>query len=127
MGGISNEINEGNAEACVHVSREKSGGVGACGDGVRGDVGAELGERECGGNEEHTGAVCSAPLDHESLEEVHRVPDGFVVDHHRRRRHDDSDERSQGEGARCGFPVISATCYSKYIQRLGVNLRIAIN
>lgn len=82
LGGISNEIKGDNVDAYVHVSREKSGGVGACGDGVRGDVGAELGERECGGNKKHTGPICSTPLDHESLEEVHRVPNWFIVDHH---------------------------------------------
>lgn len=66
----------------VHVSREKRGGVGACRYRVCGDVGAELGECECGGNEEHADPICSTALDHESLEEVHGVPNRFIVDHH---------------------------------------------
>lgn len=66
----------------VHVSREKRSGVRTCRDGVRGDVGAELGECKCGGNEEHADPIRSTTLDHESLEEVHGVPNGFIVDHH---------------------------------------------
>lgn len=51
----------------VHESGEQGGGVGACRDGVRGDVGAQLGECECGGDEEDAGTVAAAAFTEEAF------------------------------------------------------------
>lgn len=66
----------------VHESGEKSGGVGAGGNGICGDVGPELGQSEGGRNEEYARPVSGSSLDHKSLEKVHGVPDGLFVNHH---------------------------------------------
>lgn len=89
--------------ADVDVFRQQGRHVGAAGDGVGGDVGAELGEDEGGGNEEDSGAVARAALPEEGGEEVERVPDRIAAeDNDGGGGDDDTDEGGDGEAERDG-------------------------
>lgn len=91
------------ATADVEVAREEGGHVCACGDGVGGDVGAELGEGEGGGDDEDAeasgavGGLAGVWVDEEVAEEVEGVPDWFAVDDAGGGGDDDADERGYGE------------------------------
>ena len=86
------------AAADVQIAGEESSHVGSCGDGVRSDVGAELGEAEGGGNEEDAYAVGGAAFGEEGLEELERVPDWFAFeDYSRRGGNDDANEGGYGK------------------------------
>ena len=89
------------AAADVQEARQQRRHVRAGGDGVGGDVGAELGEGEGRGDDEDAEALAGAALDQEALEQVERVPDRVTAeDDGRRRRHDDADEGCYGEADR---------------------------
>ena len=92
----------------VEVAGEKGSHVCACGDGVCGDVGAELGEREGEGNDEDTeaggaiGSVAIVGVDEEVAEQIQRIPDWFIVDDGGGGTDDDANERGHREADRDG-------------------------
>lgn len=87
--------------------REQGGHVRACGDGVGGDVGAELGEGEGGCDGEDAEALRRPAFFQEGFQQVERVPDGVAAEDDRRAGgHDDADEagdrEADGDGAELG-------------------------
>lgn len=86
------------AAADGQEAREQRGEVGARGDGVGGDVGAELGEGEGEGDDEDAEALAGPAVVDELFQQVGRVPDRVAaVDDGRAGRHDDADEAGDGE------------------------------
>lgn len=90
--------------ANVEEAREEGGHVGPGGDGVRGDVGAELGEGECRGDDEDGESFGGASIVEEHAEQGQRVPDVVLLreDDFGGRGDDDADEGCEGEAARDG-------------------------
>lgn len=94
----ADESTDVGAAADGDPAREESGHVGACGDGVGGDVGTELGEGEGCGDHEDAEALRVPAFFEEALEQVQRVPDWFAAeDDGGGRGHDDADEGGDGE------------------------------
>ena len=63
------------SSADIEISRQESGHVRARGNGVRGDVGTELGQGECRSDDEDTKAGGAVRPVQEVAEELQRVPD----------------------------------------------------
>lgn len=101
--GQTNDSADVPASSDVQVPGQKRGQVCASGDGVGGDIGAQLRQGKGGSNDEDAkssgtvGGFARVGIDEEVGEEVEGVPDGLVKDDGRRRGDDNPDERSHSK------------------------------
>lgn len=90
------------ASTNIQISRQERSEIGTGRDRIGCDIGAELSQGEGRRDDKNAKSRCSVGLVQKPAEQVQRVPDRFAIDDRGRRRHDDADERSDGEADRDG-------------------------
>jgi len=87
----------------VQIPRQQCSHIGTSRDGIRSNVGAQLSQGECKGDDKDAessraiGSMAVIGVYEKVAQKIKGVPDWFAIDDAGRRRHDDTDERCHGK------------------------------